>query len=445
MVLDHFPVLSLKELCLVKIAIVISNDGEVKTYLQKHLPRHKTNIKRILSWPPPNCFRWGDHHPALVPNEGYVMDDDGPFDEEDNGCDCLLHYTSQFEKNPIKDSRLQNRILDYMKWKSFITKKLSSIFLPHSLEKDLLAFICRISLEARNWVKAHAEILRSSVDLFSSNLQWKSHGKINKEQTAKSLIRNMELSIRERYALASFYCFKDEALKLWNKMTWGEKYLVGYDYPSLGVWNKWMKGVSAIDWDILADYTLWRAPHDLPRNRLWKFFFFLGVRSSFTKLSQEKKLQWLDNCFKEEIYDLDEFHFCLSYLDAHEKENIFKKYPFHVLLYFLDWPLQDEFLEVADLMWSYLTERMFFHVLHFIIYEKIIREWSEYNYFYLLKKFWYGSPIHLKECIQSKKIYEALMIAIHCQNQSTFHNELVVKFCADFDYAYHFRERDDMS
>ncbi|GFY78265.1 uncharacterized protein TNIN_242311 [Trichonephila inaurata madagascariensis] len=332
-----------------------------------------------------------------------------------------------------------------MEWKSFLKQKLSFIFLPHSLEKDLLALVCRIGLEAVYWVNTHSAILRSSVNLFSSHVQWKSHGKINKEETAKSLIRNEELCIRKRYALASFYCFKDEALKLWNKMTWGEKYLVGHDYPSLGIWNKWMKGESTIDWDILADYTLWAGEHDLPRNRSWNFFFFLGVRSSYKKLSPEKKLQWLDNALREEIYDYDEFHFCLSHLNANEKENIFKEYPLHVLLYYLDWPLQGEFLEVADRLWSYLSERMFFHALHFIIYEKIINEWSEYNYFYLLKEFWYGSPIHLKDYIQRKKIYEALMIAIDSQNKSSFYEEPVVKYCEQFRYAHHFRERVNIS
>ncbi|GFX52238.1 uncharacterized protein TNCV_4800951 [Trichonephila clavipes] len=445
MVLDHLPVLSLKELCLVKIAIAISNDHEVKTYLDQHLSLYKTNISSILSWVPDICYRRRDDRLALLENGLPIVNgDEYPLDAEEDECDCLSHFASLFVKN-FKDTIIRNKIKCYMQWKSFLTQKLSFICLPHSLEEDLLAFVCRINLEARRWVKTHTEILRSSVSLFSSNIQWKSHGKINKEETAKSLIRNEALCIRKRYALASFYCFKGDALKLWNKMTWGEKYLVDYDYPSLGIWKKWMKGESAIDWDILADYTLWVGRHGLPRNRSWKFLFFLGVRSSYKKLSPEKKLQWLDNSLKEEIYDYDEFHFCLSHLDAFEKENIFKEYPLHVLLYYLDWPLQGEFLEVADHLWSYLSERNFFRVLHFIIYEKIISEWSEYNYFYLLEKFWNGSPMPFKEYIQRRNIYEALMIAIDCQNKSSFHKEPVVKYCEEFDYAHHFRQRGNMS
>lgn len=442
MVLDHISVLSLKELCLVKIAIAISNDPEVHAITEVFHFSFKRSNRSFVSWTPQPCFRWGDQPPLLVGDEPILLAEEFPVNGDDDSCDCLRFYTSEFHKKFFGESRLTSSYMRYTKWKKFIEEKVSFILLPNSLEKDLLNFVRHISLEVMKWLNTHSKILHDASALRSS-VQWKSRGFIDREETAKSLIRNEKLSLRERYALASFYCFKDDAVNLWGQLTWGEKYLVGYDYPSLGVWNKWMKG-ERIDWESLADYRVWIGENNIPDNRSWKFFFYLGVRTLFPKLSCEKKVQWLHNSLKEEIIDYEEFLFCVSHIENHEKENFFKEYPFHVLVYFLDWPLQGEFFEVADHLWTKITGMMFFLVLHFIIYEKIVKEWSEFNYFQLLKRFWCDSPIHLKEYIQTRNIFEVVMIAIDCQNKSSFINEEVVKYCEQFHFAHHFRETDDM-
>ncbi|GFU27125.1 uncharacterized protein NPIL_575181 [Nephila pilipes] len=275
------------------------------------------------------------------------------------------------------------------------------------------------------WVTNHSSILSCSVE--TSSFHWISSGKINYEATAKFLIRNEKIDIKEQYALASFYCFKDDAISLWKngRITSRDLFLVRDVFSCLGIWNKWVKQESPFDWDKLTS------------NERMDSHYHLGVRTLFPELSRTKKINWLKYAIQFENIDTAQFLFCLFHLDDNEKEDIYKEYPCHTILYFLDYPFQSEFLEVADRLFQYLSGNMFFFVLHFLIYKRMIREFNDYNYLYLFVQFWDRSPMHLKQYIQLKNIYQVVQLAIHWEDITSFCEKDFVKLCQNIDFAFH--------
>ncbi|GFT49157.1 hypothetical protein NPIL_583981 [Nephila pilipes] len=183
------------------------------------------------------------------------------------------------------------------------------------------------------WVTNHSSILSCSVE--TSSFHWISSGKINYEATAKFLIRNEKIDIKERYALANFSYLKDDAISLWrnDRINSREMFLVREE--------------SSFDW------------YKLTSNERMGSHYHLGVRTLFPELSRAKKIKWLKYAIKFEKIDTAQFLFCLFHLDDNEKEDIYKEYPCHTILYFLDYPFQSEFLEVADRLFQYLSGNMF--------------------------------------------------------------------------------------
>ncbi|GFU43186.1 uncharacterized protein NPIL_528371 [Nephila pilipes] len=434
--MDHFPVLSLQKLCSTKIALGIYNDPEMTALEEKYdLLKYFPLSKGIMDFLE---LRQSDHQLDGFP---YLFRA-SPFNK---------YHLKQRRKPPFykRNRDITNKFswcftpklkkdMHYAEWNNLVLKKISSLSIPKPLHNELLTSVRCTRLEIKKWMSNHREILRCSEETI--NFHWKSSGKINYEETAKSLIRNEKLDTRTRYALASFYYLKDDAIYLWSeeRMSWGEKNLISHDHPCLQIWNNCVKRRSAIEWDNLADN---RTGFEIgmlgDSSESWHSHYHLGIRTVFTKLSTGKKIEWLNYSVKYETIDSEDFLFCLSHLEAHhEKENLFRKYPCQVLGYFLDWPLQSEFLEVAESIWSFVSGRIFFFLLHFIIYERIVKEWNDYDYFHLLREFWRRSPIHLKECIQQKHIYQVVMLVVDCDYMSSFYKEKIAKLCANIDYAF---------
>ncbi|GFT45141.1 uncharacterized protein NPIL_96651 [Nephila pilipes] len=118
--------------------------------------------------------------------------------------------------------------------------------------------------------------------------------------------------------------------------------------------------------------------------------------------------RWLRTLINCKIIDYEDFHFCFMRLKPNERYDILRTYSYDILEYFLDWPLQNEFLEVADRMWSYISPHDFIKIFHFIIYQRIMIGWEDYDYIHLLKEFWKLSPANLKEKVMEDTIYKIL-------------------------------------
>ncbi|GFU46759.1 uncharacterized protein NPIL_318781 [Nephila pilipes] len=438
MIPSHFPVLSLTGMCSIKIAIAIGHDPEVKAVEKKHKLFDTISTQKNFHWfltrEDERCIRWR----AGIPSE--LQERDFPPirpTARQPQCYCDRDISAEFEYF-WRSKELRENSLFFNEWSDLVLKKISSLSLPAKYRNMLLSLVRYVRLEIKKWVRNHREIFRWFDE--PTRFQWKSSGKINYEETVKGLIRNESLDIKTSYVLASIYYLKDDAVLLPSKdrINFGEMSSMSYNYPFLEVWNNWVKEErdGTIDWDNLADNRtgLDRALRDAS---LWRSHYHIGLRNLFTKLSTGKKLQWLIYSIEKETIDNEEFLFCLSHLEGNH-ENLFRNHPFRILGYFLDWPLQCKFLEAAEILWTFLSGRMFFFLLHFIIYEKILEKWDDYDYFHLLREFWHQSPIHLKECIKMKNIYQVVMLAIDHGDTSSFYDEIIVKYCEHITFAFHF-------
>ncbi|GFU06780.1 uncharacterized protein NPIL_468361 [Nephila pilipes] len=442
-----FPVLSLKEQSSVKIAIAICQGKEyqaleVETNLFNRFPIKK-NIKRNLEKVFLYCI-WRRQLPLQLHETDFpptLRDLFGGMQEDvdllrNAKCMCNVDLVEHFRRYWIqKGTFIQDLHYEYTKWKTSIEKKISPLLLPNTLRNELLPFVLNIRLEINKWKEVHQKIACPVVE--PSSFHWKSSGKIDYQETAIFLIRNEEVDIQFRYALADAYYLNEEAFSLWEKMTPDERPFDHLHDPPFSIRS--IMSQDEIDWDGLAEETVLLESDDLDYRTFWHPHYHLGVRTFFTNLSRQKRIEWLIYSVQHEIIDNEEFLFCLSQLETyHEKEIVFMECPCHILGYFLDRPLQSKFLEVADLLWTYLSGRMFFFLIHFIIYQKVIKAWKDFDYSQLLKDFWYRSPIHLKECIKLKNIYQVMMYVIHCDKLESICNEDFVKLCQNIDYAFHF-------
>ncbi|GFU43190.1 uncharacterized protein NPIL_528391 [Nephila pilipes] len=440
MVLCHFPVLPLWRICSIKVAIAISNDPEVKAVEKKYKIfdniSNRKGFHGFLTREDERCIMWRRGLPSQLHERDFPPIRRTVWQPK---CYCARDITAEFEFI-WRSKELKGEILHFDEWNNLVLEKISSLSIPAKYYRiTLLVFVRYIRLEIKKWMLIHREILRCSEE--PTNFHWKSSGKINYEETAKALIRNEKLDIRTRYALASFYYLKEDAVLLRSKerITWGEKSSISYNYFFLEVWNELKEGRDGIiDWDSLADNRTGfnSTGGDIS---LWPSHYRLGLRTLFTKLSRGKKLQWLIYSLEKETIDNEEFLFCLSHLEAHrENERLFREYPCQILGHFLDWPLQCKFLEVAERLWSFLSGRMFFFLIHFIIYQKILQNWNDCDYFLLLKEFWNRSPMHLKTCIELKNIFSVMMLVLNRDDTHSFYSERIVKYCEHIDFAFHF-------
>ncbi|GFT28588.1 uncharacterized protein NPIL_701601 [Nephila pilipes] len=441
MIPSHFPVLSLTGMCSIQIAIAISNDPEVKAVEKKYKIFDTISNKKGFHWfltrEDERCIMWQSGIPSQLQKRDFPPTTPRARQPQ---CYCDRDITAEFEYI-WRSKELKQNILHFDEWNNLVLKKISSLSIPAKYRNMLLSLVRYIRLEINKWVWNHREILRCSEE--PTNFHWKSSGKINYEETAKALIRNESLDIKTRYALASFYYLKEDAVLLRSKerKTLGEKSSISYNYPFLEVWNKWVKEGrdGTIDWDNLADNRTGFNSTDGDLS-LWPSHYRLGLRTLFTKLSRVKKIQWLFYSIRNETIDNEEFLFCLSQLKG-KHGNLFRTHPFRILGYFLDWPLQCKFLEAAERLWKFLSGRMFFFLLHFIIYQKILQKWNDCDYFQLLENFWNRSPMHLKACIELKNIFQVVMLAIDCGDTSSFYDAKIVKYCEHIDFAFHFPRR----
>ncbi|GFU46761.1 uncharacterized protein NPIL_318791 [Nephila pilipes] len=369
MILCHFPVLPLTGMCSIQIAIAISNDPEVKDVEKKYKIFDNISNKKGFHWfltrEDERCMMWEGEIPLQLQERDFP-----PIraPARQSQCYCDRELNAEFEFI-WRSKELKGEILHFDEWNNLVLKKISSLSIPAEYRNMLMSLVRYIRLEIKKWAWNHREILRCSEE--PTNFHWKSSGKINYEETAKALIRNEKLDIRTRYALASFYYLKDDAVLLRNeeRITWGEKSSISYNYFFLEVWNELKEGRDGtIDWDCVADNRTGfnSTGGDIS---LWHSHYRLGLRTLFTKLSRGKKLHWLIYSLEKETIDNEEFLFCLSHLEAHrENERLFREYPCRILGYFLDWPFQCKFLEAADRLWTFLSGRIFFFppTLHYL-------------------------------------------------------------------------------
>ncbi|GIZ02824.1 RNase H domain-containing protein [Caerostris extrusa] len=285
------------------------------------------------------------------------------------------------------------------------------IVYPKEKMEDLKAIVRPLFTEVEKWYRDHQYLELFDVDLYRVFL-WFDDGTIDRELTAMILAESECLNISKRFELACNYFLKEHIPLLWHKLSEVEKknFASGMIQTTRMVqwWTKkMMAGVKVEemrleiqdeDFDQLCFNAFYSNQTAL--ERIWYLLEREDRELSIRKIAEEKNL----------IPDV--MRLCLTHMNPEQKAKIFQKSPFKSLLCCLKWPYQNRFQFMATYLWPFLSRSDFIHLIYFIIYHKILDNWSDYDYVELLTIFFHQSPDCFKEYIKDEIIYQPLLCVI---------------------------------
>ncbi|GFQ91291.1 uncharacterized protein TNCT_307442 [Trichonephila clavata] len=296
----------------------------------------------------------------------------------------------------------QAEILPFSKWENLVEEKLLSFLLPKCLFPLLIELTRMVSIEIDKWIKDLSLILERSAEIAHTSqryFQWNSLGKIDRTRTARMLIMNEGSNMYDLYILAVHYNLLDDVLIDNNTRRRLEEVAEHGQFSRICIHRQYWRQ-SAGENDILF----------APQNS-WTEALHLNLVSH--------SVQYPDLLFG------------LAQMGPCERKELFESSSFFILLLLLNWPLQGQFLNASELLLPYLSKDNYYILLRIILYERIMLSRKDFNYFNLLKGFWYQSTVEFKEFVKTKSIYEPLMFTMNYSNERNFPNEKL--FESDFN------------
>ncbi|GFY60678.1 uncharacterized protein TNIN_493171 [Trichonephila inaurata madagascariensis] len=294
-------------------------------------------------------------------------------------------------------------------WEEMVLKKISCLCLPNIMRYELMSIIRCICIEIDRWKKEHKQKFEFDFEDCQRYFCWNAQGKIDRMKTAKSMINNKSLSIFERFNLARHYGFESDVISLREKLHSFEKH-------------------SATHAEFVENsIQIFRQAIGNP----------LNFRAFFSLLTPILKVAWYKIFLNLKVLDYKDVRFCLSLLEKNEQKNILRQYSSKILQYYLVWPLQNEFLIVSKNVWPFMSIENYIDILQFIIYERIMIGWKDFNYVWLLKEFWRQTPNNFKELVKRDKIYQVILPVINFELYKRFSNEVILENYKDDVLKFH--------
>ncbi|GFQ89498.1 hypothetical protein TNCT_50341 [Trichonephila clavata] len=220
----------------------------------------------------------------------------------------------------------------------------------------MVALVRLVLIESYIWFQDHKTTIKSTRNL-QNHFHWTQDNKIDRQKTAKAIIHDDSIDIRDRFMLSVLYCFEDDGFSLWRKSISLQQYFLRerLNYKMIITWFPWLLHGFELDWEEYA------------RKYSCKDF---GFRTYLPKIRQEKRLECVMLLQSRNWINYHELQFCLSTLDETQQNEVMKKCSFEILKIFLDWPLREKVLDVLELLRSYLSERNFRDILDLILCQK---------------------------------------------------------------------------
>ncbi|GFS68380.1 uncharacterized protein TNCV_3000611 [Trichonephila clavipes] len=290
-------------------------------------------------------------------------------------------------------------------WKRFITKKLSVLDLPLTLQEEIMALIKPITVDVDFWRKDHKGIFKANKES-CLKFCFNEDGMVDRLKTAELLIHSKRLNVRTRFVLACQYWSRWDILNFFKNLPKATRINILRRYKKGKKLNKHEKKVR-----------IWIKQYKrklFTESRPWGDRFRLNwncvsVQSRILDfLSPENKNVYFNAVF-ERTNKMHVGRFCLSRISADRREQLLTRFPAKVLSIYLFWPYHNYFLNAVNKVWDRLSEIDFIFLLHIIICQRIIALWKDFDYVDLLRQFWEKSPDHLKQFVEGTEIFEVLM------------------------------------
>ncbi|KAF8786336.1 hypothetical protein HNY73_008063 [Argiope bruennichi] len=300
------------------------------------------------------------------------------------------------------DSRLPLSLIQNEKLEATFKDYVIKTRLPERLQKKVISLIRTINVETEKWKWRHFKILDWNVDV-RKFLVWKLEGTIDRYRTAVRLIKNDILSISKKFLLACCYCLSEYAESLWVSMSeLQRKQVLDEDEPYPSVVKYYIDKFQGENIELRVEYCRTVAALN----------YFLAQSTS------EQRILSLLIAVRLNSRDNHILRFCLSQMKGDELAKVFEHYPLDVLSCFIEWPLLPFFLDIANQLWTYLPAYHFFLFLEFLMSERIVPGWKDFDYEGLLVQFWLQSPSSFKEYVKQDRTFDInLLTSILSRNR----------------------------
>ena len=284
-----------------------------------------------------------------------------------------------------------NRLEEWQNIEVRVMEKVPRLPLPKFLNERIKSFVRPIGIQILKWIEYHREDHYIQINL-PAEICWTPQGTIDKRKTAEILVKEEKLDITIRYNLACIYCLENNISELWSKVpkSFRESFsYTGRNHGKLFIfWEKEM---------LEKKFGL----HYHPKSSIQSVFEFSAMCGNkaateyfLPKLTARERNQSLLKT-AQNVQGAEVLCFLLSQMDEEQKTQIFIIRPCKVLHCFLNWPLQSLFIEMADLMWDFLSACDYSTLLVDVI-EKIKLGYTDWNYQNLFGMFWLKSPSNFK-------------------------------------------------
>ncbi|GFT08079.1 hypothetical protein NPIL_187631 [Nephila pilipes] len=301
--------------------------------------------------------------------------------------DAFIVKPPEKKKTTTRKEISESEFVYSTEWESLINDKVSLLGLPTGLQQNLIQFIRPISLKIKEWIFYHCNLLNCERSEFNlqSCLHWNSNGMIDDHKTAISIARNETFDLALRLQIAQVYYLEEDVYKL--KLEQGDNEIAS------------LKEHSSLLYDSMIN--MFETNFSNSKNR---GSFYCNNPSAlthfFTKMDRRKRYDILRSSMDNNHREMKVIHFAFMQMTPKERKRLYKRYGSIILISFVDWPLHHNFLEMADMLWSYICKEDFMDILEYIYQTRIDREWKEFDYEGLLRNFWLKSPKDFKDHVR---------------------------------------------
>ncbi|GFQ79555.1 uncharacterized protein TNCT_587021 [Trichonephila clavata] len=395
--------LSLRQMCLSKFAIAMVNDPDVKTFTSTH-----SIHSCIWSSEEIEVFLGGRRAISLIDTHVHES-----YSNRLKLSFFIYKYQGDGEYHSLSNKQ----------WEILFGQKISALPLPDIFKKEIAPLVKLVLIESYKWLYDHKTIIKSTTNL-QHHFHWTNDIKIDRQKTAKAIIADNNIHIKDRFMVASYYCFQEDVLPIWGILDDAQQYFFeksNFIIPRK--WANWARNGAELDWEEMA------------RNSNGDGF---GLRTYLPKLEQEKRLQYLMIRYPLGVWiDYNDLQFCLSILDPGQQKELFKKCPLQVLQVFLDWPAQEKLLDAVEFLWPYLSEKNCCDFFKVILFHKRMLDWIGYDYVTLVKKLWKKVPVEFRKFIEKDEIFNTLKFILEYEGYRLSSHELRVHFDGNIFIAFH--------
>ncbi|GFQ84743.1 uncharacterized protein TNCT_673661 [Trichonephila clavata] len=385
--------LTLRQMCLSKLALQVFNDPDVRLFTSTH-------DVHCCIWSSEEIESFLGKEPVTLFNDEHVY----------QFLFVLARPTLETEYKHRYTGDGKYHSLPNKQWEILLNQKISTLSLPDMFKKEVTALVKLIVIESHKWLQDHETTIKSTRN-FQNHFHWTQDIKIDRQKTAKAIIADDNIDIRDRFMLAVLYCFEDDIFSLWQKSSSLQQYFLRekLNYKMIITWFPWLLHGVGLEWEEYA------------RRYSCKDF---GFRTYLPKMRQEKRLECVMLLQSRNWINYHELQFCLSTLDENQQNEVMKKCSFEILKIFLDWPLRLKLLDVLELLWTYLSERNFRDILDLILCQKRLFNWIGSDYDSLLKELWKRCPFECSKIIPKGTLFNTLQLVLEYDGSLPFPHEL---------------------